>query len=92
MAAECTRFTIQDGELFPIKCFVGLQGQPREGVLQWRFKEETHLLFLEAQTLDELIEVVIERMRYYNERRWHSSVGYLPPLAFIERVHSGREG
>ena len=57
-----------------------------------RFKEENHSLFLEAQTLDELIEVVNERMRYYNEERRHSSIGYLPPLTFIERVRSGREG
>jgi transposase InsO family protein len=53
-----------------------------------RFKEENHSLLLEAQTMDELIEVVNERIRYYNEARRHSSTDYLPPLVFIERARS----
>jgi hypothetical protein len=31
-----------------------------------RFKGEGHSLFLEAQSLGELVTVVDERMRYYN--------------------------
>jgi transposase InsO family protein len=70
----------------------GFKDNPEMESFNGRFKEENHSLFLEAQTLDELIEVVNERMRYYNEERRHSSIGYLSPLTFIDRVHSGREG
>jgi transposase InsO family protein len=43
-------------------------------------------LFLEAQSVAELITVVDERMRYYNTRRRHSSIGYVPPLTYIKRM------
>jgi len=70
----------------------GFKDNPEMESFNSHLKEENHSLFLEAQTLDELIEVVNERMRYYNEERRHSSIGYVPPLGFIERVRSGREG
>jgi len=70
----------------------GFKDHPELKSFNCRFKEESHTLFLEAQTLDELIEVVNERMRYYDEERRHSSIGYLSPLTFIDRVHSGSEG
>ena len=70
----------------------GFKDNPEMESFNGRFKEENHSLFLETQTLDKLIEVVNERMWYYNEERRHSSIGYLPPLIFIERVRSGREG
>ena len=69
----------------------GFKDNPEMESFNSHLKEENHSLFLEAQTLDELIEVVNERMRYYNEERRHSSIGYVPPLGFIERVRSGRE-
>lgn len=70
----------------------GFKDNPEMESFNSRLKDENHSLFLEAQTLDALIEVVNERMRYYNEERRHSSIGYVPPLGFIERVRSGREG
>jgi len=70
----------------------GFKDNPEMESFNGRFKEENHSLFLEARTLDELIEVVNERMRYYNGERRHSSIGYLSPLTFIERVRSGCEG
>jgi putative transposase len=69
----------------------GFKDNPEMESFNGRFKEENHSLFLETQTLDELIEVVNGRMRYYNEERRHSSIGYLPPLAFIKRVRPGRD-
>ena len=51
-----------------------------------RVKTEGHSLFLEAQTIGELISVVDGRMCYYNTERRHSSLGYVPPLTYIEQV------
>ena len=49
-------------------------------------KPHNHSLFLGARSLTELITVVDERMRHYNTRRRHSSVGYVPPLTYIEQM------
>lgn len=70
----------------------GFKDNPEMESFNGRFKEETHSLLLEAQTMDELIEVVNERIRYYNEARRHSSTDYLPPLVFIERARSSCDG
>jgi len=67
----------------------GAKGNPEMESFNGRFKTEGHSLFLDAQTLDELQAVVAERMHYYNTERRHSSIGYLPPLTYIERVRSG---
>jgi transposase InsO family protein len=54
-----------------------------------RFKTEGRSLFLDAQTLPELVAVVDERMRYHNTERRHSAIGYLPPLRYIEQLRPG---
>jgi len=51
-----------------------------------RFKSEGGSLFLVAQSVTELARIVAERMEYYNTQRRHSSIGYLPPLMYIERI------
>ena len=51
-----------------------------------RFKSEGCSLFLVAQSVTELAMIVAERMEYYNTQRRHSSIGYLPPLTYIERI------
>ncbi|MBL7063296.1 MAG: transposase [Anaerolineae bacterium] len=48
-------------------------------------------MFLNAQNLDELIEVVGQRIAYYNTERRHSSIGYVSPATYIERVRAGWE-
>lgn len=50
------------------------------------FKGEGHSLFLEAETMDQLRQVVDRRMAYYNGERRHSSIGCQPPLAYIQQV------
>jgi putative transposase len=50
-----------------------------------RFKSEGHSLFLDAQSLPELAEVVNQRMHYHNVERLHSSIGYRSPLDFIQQ-------
>lgn len=66
----------------------GAKDNPEMESFNGRFKTEGRSLFLEALSIGELIAVVDERMRYYNTRRRHSSIGYLPPLTYIERVRS----
>lgn len=63
----------------------GAKDNPEMEAFNGRFKEEGRSLFLQAQTLNELIPVVDERMWYYNHGRRHSSVDQVPPLTFIER-------
>ncbi len=55
------------------------------------FKNESLSLFLGARTLDELVAVMDERMRYYNTERRHSSIGYLAPVVYIQRLRPGLE-
>jgi len=64
----------------------GAKDNPEMESFNGRFKTEGHSLFLEAQSLDELIAIVDDRMRYYNTERRHSSIGYVPPLTYIERM------
>ncbi len=69
----------------------GAKDNPEMESFNGRFKSEGHSLFLEAQSLAELITVVDERMRYYNTVRRHSSIGYVPSLTYIKRARSKRE-
>jgi putative transposase len=57
-----------------------------------RFKAENVSLFLDAQSVKELAEVVCQRMVYYNTERRHSSLDYLSPLAYVERIRSNGSG
>ena len=67
----------------------GAKDNPEMESFNGRFKVEGHSLFLDARNVAELRAVVAERMHYYNTRRRHSSIGYRPPLTYIERVRSG---
>jgi len=66
----------------------GAKDNPEMESFNGRFKTEGHSLFLEAQSLDELVAIVDDRMCYYNTERRHSSIGYVPPLTYIERTRS----
>jgi len=69
----------------------GAKDNPEMESFNGRFKEENHSLFLDAQNLEALVEVVDQRMTYYNTERRHSSIGYLPPMTYIERVRPNPE-
>jgi len=56
-----------------------------------RFKQEGNSLFLDAGDIEELKAVVSRQMEYYNTRRRHSSLGYVPPIAYIESMLSDRK-
>ncbi len=66
----------------------GAKDNPEMESFNGHFKGEAHSLFLEAQSLDELISVVDDRMHYYNTIRRHSSIGYVAPLTYIEETRS----
>jgi putative transposase len=55
-----------------------------------RFAGEGHSLFLQAQSLDELVTVTDDRMDYYNTERRHSSIGYVPPFEIHRTDAFGR--
>ncbi len=62
----------------------GAKDNPEMEAFISRFKAENRSLLLDAQSLTELVEVVGQRMWYHNVERRHSTIGYLPPLAYIE--------
>jgi putative transposase len=66
----------------------GAKDNPEMESFNGHFKGEGHSLFLEAQSLDELIAVVDDRMRYYNTVRRHSTIGYVAPLTYIARTRA----
>lgn len=49
-----------------------------------RFKTENRSLFLDAQSLAELRDLVDERMAYFNHERRHSALDYQSPLTYLE--------
>lgn len=53
------------------------------------FKPENRSLFLDAQTIEELVDVVRERIRYYNWKRRHSSLGNQAPRRYAKRLLEG---
>lgn len=69
----------------------GAKDNPEMESFNGHFKNEALSLFLDAQTLDELVAVVDERMRYHNTGRRHSSIGYLAPVAYIQRLRPDLE-
>lgn len=56
-----------------------------------RFKTENRSLLLDAESLVELCHVVATQMHYYNTERRHSSLEYVAPLTYIERVRAQQE-
>jgi len=50
-----------------------------------RLKDEWADVFAAAQTESEVIELINKALCYYNEKRRHSSIGYLAPDDFIKR-------
>ena len=67
----------------------GFKDNPEMESFIGHFKEEGRSLFLDAQNLIELAAVVDSQMEYYNTKRRHSSLGYVPPLTYIEQVRAG---
>jgi transposase InsO family protein len=67
----------------------GFKDNPEMESFIGHFKQEGRSLFLDAQNTAELAAVVDSQMVYYNTNRRHSSIGYMPPLAYIAQVRAG---
>ncbi|MGH2536184.1 MAG: transposase [Candidatus Promineifilaceae bacterium] len=63
----------------------GARDNPEVEAFFSRFKNENRSLLLDAATIEALVQVVTERMSYYNKVRRHSKLGYLPPWTYLER-------
>lgn len=66
----------------------GARDNPEMESFIGRFKVENESLLLEAADLVELRAVVDRQMRYYNACRRHSSIGYVSPLTYLQKVRS----
>ena len=64
----------------------GARDNPQMESFIGHFKDEGRSLFLEAETVNELRQVVDHRIVYYNGERRHSTIGYQSPLAYIRQV------
>lgn len=55
-----------------------------------RFKTENRSLFLDAESIEELTQIVEERIIYYNTERRHSSLGYQAPMTIVREHLNGK--
>jgi putative transposase len=76
---------LEDG-LYISYALNGARDNPQMESFIGHFKDEGCSLFLEAETVSDLHQVVDQRMVYYNSERRHSSIGYQSPLAYIQQV------
>jgi len=49
-----------------------------------RLKQEKGSVFREAQSFEELEQMMVQAIDYYNHRRYHSTLNYRTPSAFIQ--------
>lgn len=61
----------------------GCKDNPEMEGFNSRLKAENATLFLDAETLEELHQLVADRIDYYNRSRRHSSIGYVAPLTYL---------
>lgn len=64
----------------------GCRDNPEMESFHSRFKTENRSLLLEADSLANLERIVTERLRYYNERRRHSSLENQAPRTVLARL------
>jgi transposase InsO family protein len=64
----------------------GARDNPEMESFNGHLKQEGGSLFLDAGDMEELKTVVSRQMKYYNTKRRHSSLGYVSPMAYIERA------
>ena len=66
----------------------GAKDNPWIEALWGRMKTEAGSRIVEAPLFPELEAVIDERFRYYNRRRRHSGIGYVPPSEYLANVLS----
>jgi putative transposase len=67
----------------------GFRDNPEMESFNGHFKQEGNSLFLDAGDMEQLRLVIARQMEYYNSKRRHSSIDYLSPTDYIERIRSG---
>jgi putative transposase len=65
----------------------GARDNPEMESFFGRFKTENSSLFLDAETVEELIQVVGRRIRYYNWERRHSTLGNQAPMRYVKSLN-----
>ena len=66
----------------------GARDNPEMESFLSRFKSEGRSLFLEADTVSDLITAVDRQMTYHNTARRHSSIEYQTPMDYVGRIRS----
>jgi len=69
----------------------GAKGNPWIESLWGRTKDEIGSRIAEASSLPALRNVFDRRFEYYNQRRRHSSIGYIPPREHLRQTFSALE-
>jgi len=64
----------------------GAKDNPEMESFFGRFKVENRSLLMDAKTISELRALVSKRMKYYNGKRRHSSLGNETPMRYLRRV------
>jgi putative transposase len=70
----------------------GAKDNPEMESFNGRFKTENRSLFLDANNIVELCEIVSNRIDYYNVDRRHSSLNYISPLLYLKQNHLAHLG
>lgn len=63
---------------------MGAKGNPWVESMWGRIKTELGSLITEAQTLEELRNIIDRHMDYYNHKRRHSTINYRAPMTYLQ--------
>lgn len=63
----------------------GARGNPMMESFNGHFKCPNHSLFCEAKTIEDLREIVRDRVHYWNSKRRHAGLDYQAPLVYIKQ-------
>lgn len=80
------RVLIQEGAGISFAMY-GARDNPYIESFWGRFKTENHSLIVQAESLDELQDVIQRQMMYYNRDRRHSSLKNHTPRQVVHQVH-----
>lgn len=85
--AWCNQLMIKD-EVRLSYAINGAKDNPEMESFNGRFKNENRSLILDAQTFEELEDILTKQIDYYNKVRRHSSLDYISPQEFILNQHT----
>jgi putative transposase len=68
----------------------GPSDNPEMEAFNGRFKVENRSLLLGTRSIEELRDIVRQRLRYYNRERRHSSIANMAPLTLVKKMLHSR--